>query len=397
MSNQRIVIIGAGYAGAMTAIRLYGKTRSPHITLVNAADHFVERIRLHQLAANQKMRHFPLAKLLKGIQLVQGWVTGIAPDASQISVKTAAGEQVIAYDYLVYALGSTVDTETVPGVREYALTVGDENRTLQLQAQLRDLAARGGQVVIGGGGLTGIETATEIAETYPTLHVSLITRDTLLHEFSSAARSYALQVFAKLGIHLIEQQTITRVHPHALEMENYTEIPFDLCIWAGAFRVAPLARAAGITVNTGNQILVDEALRSLSHPNIYAAGDAASLEAVWAMPTYMTCSTAMPMGAYVADQLAAVIKGKPAPAPFRFGYVARCVSLGRRNAFLQLTRMDHSPREMVFTGWLGVQFKEMICRGVVQVLHLERHLPGAYSWLQPTPQKAITSVVTELA
>jgi NADH dehydrogenase FAD-containing subunit len=119
---------------------------------------------------------------------------------------------------------------------------------------------------------------------------------------------------------------------------------------------------------------VDAALRSVAHPNIYAVGDAA------ATPLRMACATAMPMGAYAADHLAARLNGQPQIEPFRFAYVLQCLSLGRRRALVQFVDRDDTPQERIITGWWGARIKELICRFTVWSLRWEKRVPGAYWW-----------------
>src|SRR5689334_6958874 len=108
----------------MAAIRLAHKAKRTEtkITLVNGTDQFVERVRLHQFAANQTFKERSIPNTLRGtgIQFVQGQVTAIHPDQRCVTVQTQTGGQDISYDYLVYALGSTIDRDSVPGVRDYA-------------------------------------------------------------------------------------------------------------------------------------------------------------------------------------------------------------------------------------------------------------------------------------
>src|SRR5512144_817216 len=113
MSEQKtqIVVIGAGYAGLLCTVRLAGKTRRQpvQITLVNAADVLVERVRLHQYAANQPVKHRPIRSYLRGtgVSFVQGMVTEIDTQQHIITAQTQDGVRRLIYDYLVYALGST--------------------------------------------------------------------------------------------------------------------------------------------------------------------------------------------------------------------------------------------------------------------------------------------------
>jgi len=131
MDNQhtRVVIIGAGYAGMLATVRLANRLRGAHrpadITLVNASDLFVERLRLHQFAAKRQIRQRPISNILRGtkVKFVQGYVSHIEIARRMLDVQTETGLEHIPYDNLVYALGSTIDRDSVQGVRDYAYTL----------------------------------------------------------------------------------------------------------------------------------------------------------------------------------------------------------------------------------------------------------------------------------
>ncbi|MEU5879404.1 FAD-dependent oxidoreductase [Spirillospora sp. NPDC047279] len=120
MTQTRIVIIGAGYAGLSAAKRLAGHAA---VTVVNPRDEFVERIRLHQLVAGGDDATLPLTSLLvPGTAFVQATAETI--DAAGRRVALSTGEE-IGYDHLIYAAGSRSAEDAVPGAREHAVTVGD--------------------------------------------------------------------------------------------------------------------------------------------------------------------------------------------------------------------------------------------------------------------------------
>ncbi len=379
-NRTKIIILGGGYAGVMAALRLAGKTKhqSVELVLVNGQDHFVERIRHHELASGHGPVQVPFTKLLgnRGIRFVQGWCTAIASAEKHLSVQTSNGTETLTYDYLIYALGSTITTERVPGVTDYAHTLANEATAQRLQTQARALAATGGRLLIVGGGLTGIEAATELAESYPTLQVTMATRGTLGAALSKAGKAHIQRVFARLGIEVIENISIDHLTANVAHSTDGRVLSFDSCLWTGAFSVPKLASDAGLPVDKSGRLLVDGTLRVLNHPNIYAAGDAA------ATGLRMACATALPIGAYVADHLAACVTGEAAPAPFQFGYMIQCISLGRRDGLVQPVKSDDSPREYIITGRASALIKEFICRYTLWSLHQERRWPGFFSWPQ---------------
>src|SRR5579859_6256754 len=184
--STRILVLGAGIAGLLFTLRLSGKVarESVQITLVDEADTFTVRPRLHEFATNQRVFSRPFAQILRKtqVQFLQGRVTGLDPDQRRVTVQDQQQQQhELAYDYLVYALGSMTDLQRVPGVAQYAysLSASGPFSASALRERLPAISARGGQVVVCGVGATGIETAAQVASIYPHIKVSLVTRGPL--------------------------------------------------------------------------------------------------------------------------------------------------------------------------------------------------------------------------
>lgn len=385
MNKHQIVVIGAGYAGLTAALRVAAKARgAAHVTLINAADTFVERVRLHQAAAGQKLKARRLEPAIRrrGGEFLQGLVTSIQPNVKTLTVQTSGGTRTIAYDTLIYALGSTIERDRVPGVRDHAYTLSayGPRSTAELLAKLRQLPD-GGRVTVIGGGLTGIESATELAEAYPALRFTLATRGPVGESLSEAGRDHVRRAMRRLKIEVLEGQGVTKVEPDAALLENGTRIPHDVVLWAGAFTVPALARESGLAVNGRGQIVVDETFRSVSHRDVYAVGDCAAAVPASGIDVRMSCQSAMPQGAHAADSIAARLRGQVVQ-PFRFGFAAQCVSLGRRDAVVQFVRHDDSPTDRIFTGWLGATVKELVCKFAVEMAFSESRF-HLYRWPQP--------------
>lgn len=365
MSNPtQILILGAGYAGLMAAFRLGRAAQGKPITvtLINNSPIFVERVRLHQVAAAQRVRAHPIPRLLRGsgVRFVQGRVTRIAVQPQQVHLTAPEGEQVLRYDYLLYALGSQTDFGRVRGAQDHALAVGNAADAPRLRERLSGLAA-GSTLIVVGGGLTGIETATELAERYPALRVRLVTSGRVGEGLSERGQQHVRKVLARLRVTLHENTPVQAVEADALVCANGERLPFALCVWAAALRAVPLATDSALATNERGQLLVSPTLSSLSAPNIFGAGDGAAFAEAHGVPIRMACATALPMGAQAADNLWAALHGKP-QKPFGFGYAVQCVSLGRRDGLVQFVRRDDSPTERVITGRLAAFIKECICR-----------------------------------
>lgn len=381
--TQAICILGAGYAGMAAALRL---ARTAHhlpvtITLINASPVFTERVRLHQVAAATAVRQRPIPDLLRGtsVQFVHGRIVALTPDAHTVTVQTETGTEIRRYDYLIYALGSMPDRDALPGVREHTYAIGDPAAASGIAARLPDLARRGGRVAIVGGGLTGIETASEIAEAYPSLRVQLISAGAIGRGLSARGVDHVRRTLTRLGVSISEHVPIVRVTADALfPAAGGSPIPFDLCIWAGPFRALPLAQEAGWAVNERGQVWIDGAMRVRSHLDVYVAGDSAAFSDDIGVPIRMACATAIPMGVHAADNVRRRVTGE-AEQPFAFRYLLQCVSLGRRDGLIQFVRANDAPLERVITGRLAAWIKE----SVVQYARLSAaSRPGAgyYVW-----------------
>jgi NADH dehydrogenase len=377
--QHRIVVLGAGYTGLMCAIRAARRTRrtGARVTLVNPSGHFVERLRMHQVAAGQQLVDRQLPELLDGtgVEFIRGWASGIDPMRREVRVDTADGERRLGYDTLVYALGSVADTTTVAGVEAHAYTLNTPADSARLAARLAEVPA--GVVAVCGGGLTGVEAATEIAENHPGLHVLLLSRDVPGSMMSSQARDYLNRALDRLGITVRTAVTVTKVLPDAIELAGGELVPVDACLCTTGFVAPPLAAEAGFAVDAYGRVLVDATLRSVSHPSTYAIGDAAAIRQSWGT-IHGTCQSGIPTGAHAADSIARRLRGRPAK-PFRFGYVHQPVSLGRRDAVIQFTHADDTPRRWYLTGRLAVAYKEFVTSSPPTTYRLSRRftIPAA--------------------
>ncbi|WP_052847600.1 NAD(P)/FAD-dependent oxidoreductase [Streptomyces avicenniae] len=364
--THHIVVLGAGYAGLAAAKGAARRLRrnDVRVTLVNAADRFVERVRLHQLAAGQKLKDLPLSRLLAGtgVELVVGRVGAIDAEARTVLVDSAPDP--LRYDTLVYALGSGADTAAVPGAAAHTSAVATHRDAVRLHERAR--GARGPLAVVGAG-LTGIETAAELAETYPALDVRLVTAGELGAGLSPRGRRYLRAALERHGVALREHARVAEVAEHGLVLADGGEVPAELVVWTAGFRVSELAREAGLAVDARGLITVDPTLRSVSHPEVFAAGDAAAAHGPGGAASRMSCQTGLPMGAYVAGSVAASLTGRT-PEPLRLRYVWQNISLGRRDGLTQFTRADDSPVRAVLTGRASARFKEAITRSTVLAL-----------------------------
>ncbi|MBK1786288.1 NAD(P)/FAD-dependent oxidoreductase [Prauserella cavernicola] len=366
--TQRIIVLGAGYAGLTAANRLARRLRGVEMTLVNDRPTFVERVRLHQVAAGQRPKEHLLADRVRdGIGLSIGRVTAIDPDRHEVRL----GDDVLGYDTLVYALGSTA---SVPERARAALTVAGAEDSTEAGKRIADLAAERGTLAVVGGGLTGIEAAAEFAETHPGLRVRLVTHGEPGPGLSANGQRHVRRVFDRLGVEVVTDAAVEEVREDAVVLRDGREISAGLTVWSTGFGVPEAARRAGLEVDERGRVRVDSTLRSRSHPDVYAIGDAAAATRANGVELRMACATGLPSACCAADAIAARLTGRE-PRPLRFRYVNQCVSLGRRDALIQYVDADDRPHRTIITGRAAARYKEAIVRGALAMTAK----PGPYS------------------
>jgi NADH dehydrogenase FAD-containing subunit len=362
--KHRIVVLGGGYAGAHAAGRLARRLHRDdvEITLVNAEPDFVERIRMHQLATGQDLRRRALSDVYTGtgVAVRPARVTAVDVDRRTVELDDRHGAEEIGFDTLVYALGSAVADHGVPGVAEHAHHVADKQGATRLLERLRGLNA-GGTVLVVGGGLTGIEAATEIAEARPDLDVAIAARHGVGDWLSDRARRHLQDVFDRLGLTVHEHTDVARVDEAGV-VTGAGQIQADVTVWTAGFTAHPIAATTTLKVAETGQIVVDRTMRSVSHPDVYAVGDAGIAEGVGGRPLRMSCASGIPMAWLAADAVAARLTGRKSPEK-TIGYAVQCISLGRRDGIIQLVTPDDRVKQSVVTGRAGARIKEFVCAG----------------------------------
>ena len=375
-----ILVLGAGYAGMGATMGLAGRLKGRddvNITLVNPQTRFTERLRLHQTASGQQLADLEIPDRLSGtgVRFVAGWVTSIDADARTVRIDD---EHELGYDTLVYALGSVADTETVPGVDEFAYTLNSAQDAATLADELDRLGT--GTVVVAGGGLTGVESAAEIAEQHPGIEVELLSRDEPGSMMGANARARLHAGLTRLGVRFRAGADIVKVMADGVALADGEVVSAQAALWTTGVRVSPLAATAGLRVDERGRIITDESLRSVSHPNVYAVGDAAAIQQSYGV-MHGTCQSGIPTSLHAAASIVRELNGKQ-PKAFRFGYVHQPVSLGRHDAVIQFTHADDSPARFYLAGRLAVAYKETVSSSPWSTYRLIRALPsiGSMTW-----------------
>ncbi|MER5887494.1 FAD-dependent oxidoreductase [Streptomyces sp. NPDC001941] len=365
-----VLVIGGGYAGVMAANRLT-RREGVAVTLVNPRAEFVERVRLHQLVGgtDDAVTDFR-AVLADGVRRVVDSVARI--DAAGRTVELTGGGT-LAYDYLVYAVGSGSADPRVPGAAEFALPLTSFEEATSLRAAV-DAAPAGATVTVVGAGPTGIETAAELAEAGRT--VTLVCGKVLGPYLHARGRRAVARRLAALGVTVLQGAgaEVSEVTRDSVRLTDGRELASGVTIWSAGFGVPDLAARSGLSTDALGRLLTDETLTSVDDDRIVAAGDSAAPSD---LPLRMSCQAAIPLGARAADTVLSRVAGERVAALNTF-FAGQCISLGRATGIFQFARRNDVAVGFHIDGRLGARVKEMVCAGTLKHLSGEAGKPGSY-------------------
>ncbi|MFS0823208.1 NAD(P)/FAD-dependent oxidoreductase [Bacillus sp. 1P02SD] len=353
--SKKIVILGAGYGGLLTALTLrkYASKEEAQITVVNKYPTHQLITELHRLAGGtttEQAISFPLTKLFKNkdVNVVISEVTSFSVDNKEVHL---ADGSVLDYDNLVVALGSQTGYFGIPGLEENSFvlkSVEDANRIYQhieskiaAYAQSKNLADA--TIVIGGGGLTGVELVGEIVDHFPEvarkygvdfndLDIKLVEAGPkILPVLPDNLIERATESLAKRGVDFLTGLPVTGVEGNKISLKDGSTIEANTFVWTGGVAALPIVQESGLECDRGKAV-IDEFLRSKSHPEVFVVGDASvSLPADGGRPLYApTAQNAWQMGETCGFNLFATLKGQKLEEfnPINSGTLA---SLGRKD------------------------------------------------------------------
>jgi NADH dehydrogenase len=379
-----VVILGAGYAGLMAALRLCQKRQELRIALVSASDQFLERVRLQEsIVASVAPRIPSISAFVAGtsVEFIRGSVTSLDANHRRIRIATEAQELLITFDQAIYALGSNVDVDDIPGAAEHAyrLEAGDGPRSAAaLRSRLRENVDQQLRVITVGGAETGIEVAGEIKTAWPSAEMTMISRSRC-GGFGGARVEKAVRAeLAQLGVRLIDGEMVTEVHSTEVITDAGRSIACDICVWSGGLRSAPVAAGAGLATDPQGRIWVDPNLRSISHAHILAVGDAAHPVAPTGAPYRLSAFVAIASGAHAADVILAQ-RAKRQLQPFSYSTFGQGVAIGRGGVGFP-SYPDDKQVLFILTGRTARHVRNFFVWFIIYTLKLERIIPGFFFW-----------------
>ncbi|MEV5029954.1 NAD(P)/FAD-dependent oxidoreductase [Paenibacillus sp. LPE1-1-1.1] len=331
--SKQILILGGGYGGLLTAL-----TARKHLTAAEASITIVNRYpthqiitELHRLAGDtiaEQAVALPLSKLLgdKQVNIIVDSVKEIKPNDKQVVL---ASGQVQKYDTLVVALGSETNYFGIPGLEENSLvlkSVADANRIRKHVEERLDAYKKSGNkadatIVVGGGGLTGVELVGEFADRLPEVcrskgidfnDISLYCVEAgpaVLPIFPKVLIDRAVTSLEKRGVNFITSVAITEATKSSVSLKDGRTIESSTIIWTGGVKGNPVVGSSGLAEDRGRST-VTPTLQSTSHADVFLAGDCAVVFPEGGDRPYPpTAQLAWQMGETVGYNLSVQIKG----------------------------------------------------------------------------------------
>lgn len=305
-----IVLVGGGHTHALV-LKAWGMRPLPgaRLTLINPGPTAPYSGMLPGHVAGHYTRealNIDLVRLARfaGARLVIGAVSGLDPVARQVTVP---GRAPIGYDLLSVDIGIHSQMPEITGFNTHGVAAKPLDRFADAWA--RFVESGGGAVTVIGAGVAGVELALAAAfrlrAATGMADVTLIDRGEILDGVHPKARARLLAELAKAGVRLLPRETIAEVRPTDVTLASGSVLPSGFTLGVAGARPHGWLTQTGLTLREG-YITVDRHLRSVSHPEVFAAGDCADLAfdprpkagvfAVRAAPVLLRNLRAMAMG-----------------------------------------------------------------------------------------------------
>jgi NADH dehydrogenase len=238
MRNKKIIVLGAGFAGLRCA-KILAKFFPGQVTLIDKNNYHLYTPELYKL--DEKKVKLPIKTKARFIQ------------------KEVEDYHQLDYDYLILATGAQVNFYGIPGLKENALTF----KNLKDIKKLQEVPA--GEILIVGGGTTGVELAAELALRLKGERIKIVDAcSKILPSLDEDLRQKAQKRLEKLGVEIICPRRLVKVEQGRVFFQNNESLKYDNLIWAGGVKMA--------------KYRVDEYLRVEGEENVFTAGDCASAD-----------------------------------------------------------------------------------------------------------------------
>jgi NADH:ubiquinone reductase (H+-translocating) len=360
--RPRVLVLGGGFAGIGAAHEL--KKSDVEVVVVDKHDYHTFQPLLYQVATGlleQPAVGHPIRDLFHGqdnARVHQDRITAIDLDARRVTFSELDS---LSYDYLVLGLGAEVNFFGVEGAADHAFplyTLPDAVRLKKHVLRAWEEADRKPEViedgalnvVVVGGGPTGIETAGALAELYNGVFrkdypdvaadqakiILVEAGPELFPMFKADIRAYAEKALAKRGVEVMTGEVVESITPLRVALKSGTVLPAHTLVWGAGLQGNALVQSLGLELERGNRIGVDSELRIPAHPEVYAVGDVAAItdhKTSEVLP--QLGSVALQSGEHAGKTIADRVAGKEAK-PFKYHDKGTMATIGRGAAVVQM-------------------------------------------------------------
>ena len=323
--SDRVVVLGAGYAGCAAIQTLERELDDADLTWISDVDYHLVRHEVHRAIRDPDVREkitIPVRDLkAPATSFVRGTVVGVDADARRIALDGATD---VDYDYLLVALGSDTAFYGIPGMAERAHTLGGLDDALAIH----DAVVEGGRaasqrdparVIVGGAGLSGIQTAGELAELRDReglpVEIALVEAlEEVMPGFAASIQHRVRGMLEARDVEVLTDDPVTEAGPEEIHFDERSPMPYDVLVWTGGITGRDAFERA--TIENDHQRLVTDATFGTSDDRVFAVGDAAvvDLDGGAAPPTAQAAWDAAPVA---ASNLVRAMAGRP---PKRWTY-----------------------------------------------------------------------------
>ena len=376
-ARPRVLVLGGGFGGIGAAQKL--KKSDVDVVLVDKNDYHTFQPLLYQVATGlleQPAVGHPIRDLVHGqdnTRMHQDRVTAVDLDAREVQF---AELKPLTYDYLVFGLGAEVNFFGVEGAADHAFplyTLSDavrlKNHVLrQWEAADKDpaLIEDGAlNIVVVGGGPTGVETAGALTELYTGVfrkdypdvaedaaRITLVEAGPeIFSMFKPELRNYAVEALTKRGVEVTTGEVVASITPQRVKLKSGKELAAYTLVWGAGLQGNALVQSLGLDLERGNRIAVDAELRLPSHPEVFVIGDVAAItDSKTQQVLPQLGSVALQSGEHAGETIARLVEGKE-PKPFKYHDKGTMATIGRGSAVVQMLGGRTMKGKSAFVAW----------------------------------------------
>lgn len=239
---MRAVVLGGGYAGVVATSRLEESPAVDDVVLIDDTGTHLIRHELHRVIRRPDLAdriEIPLERVVFDATVLERTVESIDTEENLVDF---AGDDSLPFDVAIVCLGSRPSYDGLPGVEHHSIPITSPERSSEINRRVESLIENGGgDIAIGGGGLTGIQVAGEVAEMIgegtSDVTISLLEQaETVAPGFDSEFREAIHSTLREKGVHVRVGTTIERATDERVRTEDGESLPADVLVWAGGIR-----------------------------------------------------------------------------------------------------------------------------------------------------------------